>query len=784
MNKKLRRILRRRKTSNTDDVTSKKQRDLPALLSARDKAEPNVYLGGDRTNNNRSLDDNEKEKGNELIVNIEPPENTQRDIEIKLEAVQPEGADRNPNISETTRANPNERNEAIVESVEAVPNTKCELHNQRPRASYTTCGIMQDNGDHKSLAFDKRTRDDNSGFEQRRDWTTTNREGECKFSNNFRDCDVEMKRTRENSTDSNESFSQRDADWGWISMSRDSPTDDCSCDHVTSHRCTMTSQRGRERWNPWRTSTCRCMTSQCRNKRHWRGCSSRVGAGHNSRTVAQGQGSIRIRTSVAVLFTIVDEDALERRPRILEFGQSWSTLPPPQPHRTAQHCQCDCCHCDVTMHSDGMDWNDYEDSSVCRHSNHCHFPVSNINSLQTQNVNEFVTSSSVPSTSSSNMAPSLGFMGNEGDVTVATQQDFQSAPTNNNNTNFCHCCCRRQSMTSQPRLFRNDFEGNFDKRLSGDVWRGNDDSPIVTTSLSHFELSKRLYARLIAYCHAKKLLSNIYSSANEDRECDFVSTIPRDENQHFGAGLHSRAGFRDSIRGDSDFISTGVSDAAQVLCHLAGVFETVEECPWYCGAMTGQEAKIRLRSTPPGTFLLRDSSDSRFLFSMSLMTRRGATSIRIVYKNGRFGFDSEESEPSKKSSKSHRHRTERTKCVIRMILHYTNALATKKQRHSIEDHHDSVANPSGGNMHSNGATRGGSASEKRQFLCYSIDRGTRKEIPIQLVRPVGGGVRSLQQISRACINKQCRLWENPSVIEDLPLPAVLKKYVRKYPYPI
>lgn len=53
--------------------------------------------------------------------------------------------------------------------------------------------------------------------------------------------------------------------------------------------------------------------------------------------------------------------------------------------------------------------------------------------------------------------------------------------------------------------------------------------------------------------------------------------------------------------------------AAEELCRLARVFETVEDCPWYFGAMSGQEAKIKLRGTPNGTFLLRDSSDSRFV---------------------------------------------------------------------------------------------------------------------------------------------------------------------------
>lgn len=48
-----------------------------------------------------------------------------------------------------------------------------------------------------------------------------------------------------------------------------------------------------------------------------------------------------------------------------------------------------------------------------------------------------------------------------------------------------------------------------------------------------------------------------------------------------------------------------------------------------------------LKDTVVGTFLVRDSTDPRFKFSLSIQTERGPTSARLLYLNGKFRIDAQ-----------------------------------------------------------------------------------------------------------------------------------------------
>ena len=71
--------------------------------------------------------------------------------------------------------------------------------------------------------------------------------------------------------------------------------------------------------------------------------------------------------------------------------------------------------------------------------------------------------------------------------------------------------------------------------------------------------------------------------------------------------------------------------------------EELDVSCFYWGEMDSDTSRRLLRWTPVGTFLVRASSDPRFLYSLSVKTERGATSVRILYDNGLFQFDCDRS---------------------------------------------------------------------------------------------------------------------------------------------
>lgn len=70
----------------------------------------------------------------------------------------------------------------------------------------------------------------------------------------------------------------------------------------------------------------------------------------------------------------------------------------------------------------------------------------------------------------------------------------------------------------------------------------------------------------------------------------------------------------------------------------------LEHCGFYYGAMNWSQSTELLRRTSEGTFLVRDSSDSRFLYSLSVQRGpgEGPTSVRIHFAHGQFRLDADE----------------------------------------------------------------------------------------------------------------------------------------------
>ncbi|XP_051544492.1 suppressor of cytokine signaling 2 isoform X3 [Myxocyprinus asiaticus] len=152
---------------------------------------------------------------------------------------------------------------------------------------------------------------------------------------------------------------------------------------------------------------------------------------------------------------------------------------------------------------------------------------------------------------------------------------------------------------------------------------------------------------------------------------------------------------------------------------------------WYWGSLTANEAKEILQDTSEGTFLVRDSTQRDYLFTISAMTSAGPTNLRIEYTDGKFKLDSVVLvKPKLKQFNS----------VVHLVEHYVQLSRTSCKARTTP------LAPSSGSV---------------QLL---------------LTTPVYTATPSLQHLCRIAINKTTRQ------VQELPLPNRLKDYLTDYSY--
>ncbi|XP_028832919.1 suppressor of cytokine signaling 6b [Denticeps clupeoides] len=152
---------------------------------------------------------------------------------------------------------------------------------------------------------------------------------------------------------------------------------------------------------------------------------------------------------------------------------------------------------------------------------------------------------------------------------------------------------------------------------------------------------------------------------------------------------------------------------------------------WYWGPITRWEAEEKLTNLLDGSFLVRDSSDDRYLLSLSFRSQGKTLHTRIEHSNGSFSFYEQ---PDMEGHTS----------IVDLI------------ENSIKD------------------------SESGAF-CYSRSRlPGSATYPVRLTNPVSRfmQVRSLQYLCRFVIRQYTRI----DLIQKLPLPSKMKDYLQEKHY--
>jgi hypothetical protein len=162
--------------------------------------------------------------------------------------------------------------------------------------------------------------------------------------------------------------------------------------------------------------------------------------------------------------------------------------------------------------------------------------------------------------------------------------------------------------------------------------------------------------------------------------------------------------------------------------------DRLENTGWYWGRISKSDATSALEQADAGTFLLRDSTDSRYYFSLSVRLQTNILNIRVLFSYGKFMFDCFETRLND---------IPKFDCVVKLICYYVTV--SQKQ-------------------------------DKRRVLA----RSEVGDSEIKLEKPLLNKVPTLQHLCRRVVNRTLTKEEQSQLL----LPNTVEKFMREYPYSI
>ncbi|CAJ0941379.1 unnamed protein product, partial [Mesorhabditis belari] len=192
-----------------------------------------------------------------------------------------------------------------------------------------------------------------------------------------------------------------------------------------------------------------------------------------------------------------------------------------------------------------------------------------------------------------------------------------------------------ETSTSQPNENEeSDSDLNNQESTRSDIEEPSLQCPVTSTNAG----TNNRMPKSSLFCPCFSPMVSEDSDEEEERDAFSMLSISREMRQQFALRADSTrhpTEYRRSLREEQPIVHRTVEYANFFVKDM----EKVLSASYYWGIMDRFEAERLLEGKPEGTFLLRDSAQTAYLFSVSFRRYQRTLHARIEQENHRFGFD-------------------------------------------------------------------------------------------------------------------------------------------------